>query len=288
MPIPPLRPETLLQGVGALGSLPTTWIAIRDTVERPGATTADIAAAAGRDPDLVVRLLRLANSAMYGLARRVESIPQAVGLLGTRQVCDLALACSVVERFKGVPPDLLDMATFWRHSVATAITCRLIAARRGEANPERMFVIGLLHDVGRLVFALRAPEALAAALARVRSGAAPATEAERAEIGFDHAVMGETLLTQWRLPPAVAKAVGNHHAALTASGHAIESACVHVADLLCHGLGFGSAGDAVPAPALVPAAWELTGLAPADLAGIADGLDRSLDDICDALAGGRT
>ncbi len=278
-----LRPETLLQGVGALGSLPTTWLAIRDTVERPGATTAEIAAAVSRDPDLVVRVLRMANSAMYGLSRRVETIAQAVALLGTRQMCDLALACSVVERFQGVPAHLLDMGAFWRHAIATAIASRSISARRGEANPERMFAIGLLHDVGRLIFALRMPEALAGCLDRVRTGEVLAGDAERAAFGFDHARMGEVLLETWRLPATMARAVGNHHAMLTGSGHAIESATVHVADLVCHGLEYGPAGSAGALPALVPAGWDLCGLGPKDLTGLASEVDLAVDDICAAL-----
>jgi HD-like signal output (HDOD) protein len=277
-----LRPETLLQGVGALGSLPSTWLAVRDTVERPGATTDGIAVVVGRDPDLVVRVLRMANSAMYGLSRRVETIAQAVALLGTRQVCDLALACSVVERFQGVPAHLLDMGAFWRHAIATAIACRSIAARRGDANPERMFAIGLLHDVGRLVFALRMPEAMADCLARTRDGALTTGEAERAVFGFDHARMGEVLLETWRLPPTMARTVGNHHAMLTANGHGIESATVHVADLVGHALGYGpSTGGTLPG--LVSAGWDLCGLAPEDLAGLAAEVDRAVDEVCSAL-----
>jgi HD-like signal output (HDOD) protein len=277
-----LRPDTLLQGIGALGSLPTTWLAIRDTVERPGATTAEIAVAVGRDPDLVVRVLRMANSAMYGLSRRVETIAQAVALLGTRQVCDLALACSVVERFQGVPAHLLDMGAFWRHAIATAIACRSIAAGRGDANPERMFAVGLLHDVGRLVFALRMPEAMADCLARTRDDGLTTGDAERAVFGFDHARLGEVLLDTWRLPPAMARTVGNHHAMLTANGHGIESATVHVADLVAHALGYGPAGDG-PLPGLVAAGWDLCGLEPGGLAGLATEVDRSVDEVCSAL-----
>ncbi len=280
---PALRPETLLQGVGALGSLPTTWLAIRDAVERPGASTADIAAAVSRDPDLVVRVLRMANSAMYGLGRRVETVGQAVALLGTRQVCDLALACSVVERFKGVPGDLLDMAAFWRHAIATAIACRSISTRRREANPERMFAIGLLHDVGRLVFALRMPEALAGCLARIRDEGIPAGEAEQAAFGFDHARMGEVLLETWRLPPAMARTVGNHHAMLTGGGHAIESATLHVADLIGHALDYGPAAGQGTVPTLVPAGWDLCGLRTEDLAGLAAEVDQAVDEVCAAL-----
>ena len=123
----------------------------------PRSATADFGAVVSDDPSLTARLLRLVNSAFYGFPSKIESVTQALSVVGTSQLNDLVLATSVLRVFKGVPKEFVDMDSFWQHSLACGVCVRVLAAQRRESN-----VAGLLHDLGRLILyqrlsALRAP-----------------------------------------------------------------------------------------------------------------------------------
>ncbi len=148
------RPNELVQSAMRLASLPSIYLRLTEVTTDGRSTSTDVARVIQEDPSLSARLLRLVNSAFYGFPSRVDTITQAINLVGTNQVMELALASSVLRAFEGIPRDRVDMDGFWRHSIGTAIAARAIALRRRVASAERYFVAGLLHDVGRLVLFL--------------------------------------------------------------------------------------------------------------------------------------
>ena len=107
----------LVRGVGALVTLPDVFIRINRLVEDPNSTTGDIAKAVSQDPSFTMRLLRVANSPLYGHSSAIDTVAKAVSVIGTCQIRNLALSTSIATAFKGLPNDLVSMENFWRHSL---------------------------------------------------------------------------------------------------------------------------------------------------------------------------
>jgi len=110
------------------------------------------------DPALTARILRIVNSAYYSLANKVELVSRAVSIVGEEDLRNLVLATSAVDSFKRIPNQLVDIDLFWRHSVHTGIISRLLSKHCNILHGERLFVAGMLHDIGKLVLYYKEPE----------------------------------------------------------------------------------------------------------------------------------
>ena len=273
---PPVSAETVAQRAGTLASLPTIHFEVERAINHPASSAGDIAAVLGTDQGLCARLLRIANSALYGFPRRVEGIGEAVRIIGTRQLHDLVLATVVLGQFRGVDARLVDMKSFWRHSLACGLAARAIASLRRESNTERYFVAGLLHDIGSLVLYQQFAERAQAALEHHRDAGLPLEEAERAIIGCTHSAVGAALITAWKLPQFFRDATANHHC--LGLQHTTATGTIHLADVLAMALGFGSNGEK-QLPQFSPAAWDLVGL---DIGALERAADQVLAQIGDA------
>ena len=118
---PPESVEALIRGVTQVHSLPLFYSRLDETINHPRSSIANIAKLISEDPGLTGRILKLANSPLFACLAKIESITQAITIIGVQQVRDLALAISVMDVFKGIPAGLIDMQQFWRHSIATGI-----------------------------------------------------------------------------------------------------------------------------------------------------------------------
>jgi putative nucleotidyltransferase with HDIG domain len=153
----------------------------------------------------------------------------------------------------------MDVDSFRRHSLACAVTARVLAAQRGEDNIERFFVAGLLHDIGRLLLALNAPQGMRAALDQSQRTHADLRRCEREQIGYTHDLVGELLLERWQFPEALREAVRFHHEPQRASRFPMEAAAAHVADVVAHGMAWGRSGQPI-VPTFDAWSWETLGL----------------------------
>jgi HD-like signal output (HDOD) protein len=253
-----LEPRELVRSVGTVSSLPMIFTRINDAVNNPRSSLEDIGKIISEDPGLMARLLRIVNSAFYNFPTRIETISRAVTIVGTQQLRDLALATSVMKVFKGIPEDLMNMESFWRHSIACGITARILVSQRREANVERFFVAGVLHDIGRLVLFVNMPKQARAAMLRCKLSSQLLHQVELDEIGFDHATLGSALLQTWNLPASLEEVVAFHHLPQRALRYPIETAIIHVADVITHAMQLGSSGERF-VPPLDPQAWEMIG-----------------------------
>lgn len=211
--------------------------------EHAGATA--LANVIARDQVLVARLLRIANSPFYGLRGQVESIPSAIAVLGLRTVHGLATATAFCGTFAAINSAEFSVETYARHSLASALCSRALA-RRMRIGEGGAFVAGLLHDVGRLMFACAFPEHLALATSYRLENECTTHEAEMAVAGIDHGQIGGILGERWHFPSAISDAIANHH-------HPDESGCgamvgvVHLGDALAHAMDLANDPlDAVP------------------------------------------
>lgn len=269
----------LIQGDNQLATLPEVFYKLNAAIEDPGCTFDDIGEIISIDPALTARLLKIVNSAFYGFSTQVETITHALTIIGTDQLTQLVLATAVMNQFKGIPGDLLDVNSFWRHSITAGLAARSIAALSGEYNVERFFVAGLLHDVGRLVFCLKAPDETAEILNNAEASQKPLYEEEQAVFGFDHAELGGQLLKEWKLPERLIEGVACHHFPQKALSHPEEAAVVNLADAIAYSLRLGSSGETF-VPVMEPKSWESMGLPESlYLPMIKDKIDQQFEDV---------
>jgi HD-like signal output (HDOD) protein len=147
----PITLEWLVSETATVYSLPLFYEKLTAIINHPRCSIDDIANIITEDQGLTARLLKLANSPMFGYFSKIDTIGKAVTIIGTEQLRDLALAMSVIEIFKNIPKEMFDMESFWQHSIACGIVARSLATYRRETNVERYFAAGILHDVGQLV-----------------------------------------------------------------------------------------------------------------------------------------
>jgi HD-like signal output (HDOD) protein len=251
----PLDPDQLVNDSSKIPSLPLIYHEITTAIDDPESSTVSIGNVISKDSGLSVRLLRIANSSLYNFPGTVDTISQAIIVIGIQQIRDLALSTMVIELFEGISDDLVNMNSFWKHSLACGIAARVLAAQRREANVERYLVSGVLHDLGRLVLYLRRPDEARQALMRSKENGELLHRVEKEIFGFDHADVGGSLLKYWKLPDNLVQSITCHHYPQKATAYRTETAIIHVADIVANSLRLGSSGENF-VPPVQAGSWE--------------------------------
>ncbi len=272
-----ITPKSLINDSGTVPSLPLIYEEITNTINDPNSSTSAIGDVISKDSGLTARLLRIANSALYNFPSTIDTISHAVIVIGIQQLRDLALGTSVVELFEGIADDLVNMNSFWRHSIACGIAARILATYRREANVERYFVAGVLHDIGRLIIYLKLPDQARECLVRCKSSGELLHRVEKEILGFDHGEVGGVLLDYWKLPTTLIESVTHHHQPMHSTRFPVEACVIHVADLIANAMQLGSSGERL-VPPLSSEAWERIGLSPSVLAPTLNEVDRQFGD----------
>lgn len=243
----------IVEATGQLPALPATTARLLELMDDQTAGAGQVLDVIGTDPALTANLLKLCNSAYYGLRREVGSVHEALVMLGNRTVVQLAFATSLGDVLRGpLAGYRLERDALWRHSLAVAVGAAHLAGSAGARSlRERAFTAGLVHDIGKLV--LNGP--LKAKLQQLpQTGSYDALrQGERQLLGFDHAEAGQALAEAWSFPAALAAVIGRHHdlpgpdrgqgaADGTADGTADDDlvAAVAVANLGASRAGFGA------------------------------------------------
>ncbi len=274
-------PEELLESDLKMVSLPDVFVRINEVVNNPRSSSDEAANVIGMDTSLTAKLLKLVNSAFYGLPSKVDSLSRAVTIVGGRQLTTLALGVSVLSLFKDLPPGLINVRSLWKHSVGCGLIASTLAERRGEPDAERFFVAGLLHDMGRLVMYKNLPGPASRMLLTAREEGVLLRDAERRILGWDHALLAGMLLTKWNFPPSLEDAVRDHHEPGGDSAD-IGPAVIHAADAAANALGVGSSGEYF-VPPLDPAAWNALDIAPRVLEEAVDRADQQVEGVIKAF-----
>ena len=200
-----------------------------------------------------------------------------MSLAGRTELTSLILGLAALSSFSDIAPGLCDMRAFWQHAAACAAYAGLLAERCPGTVRDRVFVGGLLHDLGQLVILRKLPAAAGRALLLSRVECLPISDAETAVIGFDHAAVGQVLLTRWNFPDSLTAMVADHHKP-DARPETRETSLVHVADILATAWAWPAFGGA-PVPALSQAAWESLGMSETVLAEVAAAGDERIQSI---------
>jgi len=248
-----------------LPSLPDIVLRLSRMVADRNTSAADIARVVQYDPAISGRILRLANSAAFGGAVRIASIPQAVMRVGFKGMRDLVLSLAVIRAFgRG---QRIHHGRFWRHSLAVGFAAQIVerhAAKIPEPSDEA-FTAGLLHDLGVLIMDWYASEPYSKVVAYAHHESKDLVEVEQEVLGIDHAEGGGHLLAHWNVPAPIAEAARYHHQPGRAS---VPSArlcqVVHLANFACNNQGIDNGVGTFPSR-FVESAWFDTGLSVDDI-----------------------
>ena len=275
------RAVELIRTAPKIGALPAAYLELSRLLDDPDSSNENIGRAVIKDPALTAQLLRIVNSAYFGLNRPVDRISKAVALVGREQLRHVALATSVIHMFRLLPESMISMDSFWKHSLATGLCARGLGQNvpvRGEV----LFTAGLLHDVGSLVICLNRPRAARNILMECENSGRLIDEVEREVLGCDHAEVGAALLTDWGIRGPAVAATAYHHKVSMAEEHRRAVAVVHVADVVVAALQLGSSGEHL-VPCFDPAAWRYAGLDVAALQSVVTVLEAEFDVITSAM-----
>jgi putative nucleotidyltransferase with HDIG domain len=252
----------LINESSQLVSPPDVWVKINELVHDTNASAADMADVIQHDPGLTANILKVVNSAYYNLARQVDTVSRAIAIIGTNDLYNLATALTAARVFANIPCHLTSPDIFWRHSIATGILARKLASHSSVIGSERLYVAGLLHDVGSLLIYSRMPELSSEVLMVANGDEEVLYQAENDIIGFNHAMVSAELLRLWNLPANLVSAVGFHHEPMRAESDIVDAAIVCIANHVVNRHP-GSAFVEVPGKDLLAPdlrAWEVTNL----------------------------
>ncbi len=222
--------EKLVNSSTDLASLPDVCIRLNAGIDDPHFAASDLAEILLLDTALSTVLLKIVNSAFYSFSTPIETISRAITVVGINDLRNLIFAASAVGAFKNIASDLVDMNDFWIHSLYTAVSARCLAKHYSVLHPERLFVMGLLHDVGHLIMYHQMPKESSDVLMRAEAEPDLLSQIEKDVFGYTHAQVGAALLKKWRLPDSIVSGVGNHHVTKAAGDAAIESNIVYIAN----------------------------------------------------------
>jgi len=275
--------EKIVQNSSNVYSLPTIYAELDRQINDPLNNLEDIANTLLEDAGLSARLLKLANSALYSFPSNIETVSKAVTIIGTNQLRDLALATSVTSLFEGIDDSIVDMVEFWKHSIAVGIAARVIATYRYEPNVERYYLMGLLHDIGRILMFIQMPDTMSELIKKCKANVQPFNGLEKEALGFDHNKIGQLLLSEWKLPQGIIDAVSYHHAPMKSQLYTLEASVIHLADLIINSMQLGSSDGVSVISPLNNKAWELVGLSSAQVPDLVARIDSQYSDAIEVL-----
>jgi HD-like signal output (HDOD) protein len=235
---------------------------LSDLVKSEQSLTSQIAEIIRRDPSLSARLLRMVNSVYFGLSARVNNIEEAVFFLGLRQIRELSLATPVIEEIEKLQSAVaapLQWKNLWSHSIGTAMLTReILRATPVAIDDDTDYLVGLLHNVGKVVMAYAFPEELKQVVAMPVNTPAEICELERGLTGWDHAQIGAYYLEKHNVSEEITLAVKYHNEPHHAPRHQLFAAAVQVADHLVRHAGISGGFEQV-APIAVDSWLDLEG-----------------------------
>jgi putative nucleotidyltransferase with HDIG domain len=277
--------ERILQ-IENMPAIPTVFLPLLELLSgsEESVKLDDVVRLVSYDHTIAAQCLRMAASPLFGLAQPPKSIKGAVISLGLRRVETILLTCCLGQAFPA-KKFVLDPAVSWRHSLGCAMVCRKFSEKLANADREKAYMAGLLHDLGFMVNCLVFPQEFATAMECAYTQEIPLGEAELATMGFTHCETGQALAQNWKLADDVVEVIAYHHAIERSQKAQPLVALVHLCDLLCRmrGLGYGyyerQKVDLISDPAWAILAKEYRDLEGVDLVRFTFELDEAVEEI---------
>ncbi|QDU35146.1 HDOD domain protein [Poriferisphaera corsica] len=234
--------EAAIAEISHIATLPEVTMKIIQLVEDPDSTAQDLNKVISNDPALGARILKVVNSAFYGLPGQIGSINRAIVLLGLNAVKNIAIAASLAKLFRGGKIcNSFDAHDLWNQAIASATATRLLGEKIGLGLPDEAFLAGLIHDIGMMVeIQAKRPKFVEVMQKLEENPDGKLREYEEAVIGADHEQFGAALCRTWKFPQSFAYVTGfHHHPWDLPEKHRTLASLVHVADIIVANLGIG-------------------------------------------------
>lgn len=206
----PITPQELIANLGDLPPLPQVAAQVLRIAADPDASTDELQKVIGTDQALTAQILKIANSAMFGMMREVTTLTQAIMTLGFSTIKSVVIASSAKNLYSRGTAGLQERL-MWEHALYAALAARAYARQLRHPRAEEAFLGALMHDIGKSVLGLKYPERYSQLIRSVYNGQGDGLELEFELFGFDHAMVGEALLLSWNLAHALEQAVRWHH-----------------------------------------------------------------------------
>lgn len=264
-----------------LSSFPDIYYQIVKVLNDTKSSASHLAEVVGNDPGLSATLLKMVNSAFYGLPSRVSSITRAIALIGGNELSTLAMGISVIRYFKDIPPEMFDMKQFWMHSVAAGVLARVLAYRKVSLSEEELFIGGLLHDIGRLIVYKEYPLTAAFAMRQARERRVPLFRMERELFNYDHTTVAGLLLEMWNFPKPLTQMIKYHHTP-AGSPRSLEASIINVSTAIATALKIGYSGETL-VPTFSNKTWDTIDLSTSVLSPSIKQADRQVGEILQAF-----
>jgi len=250
--------ENLIRNMGELPTLPSVFVTVNKMLGDPRTSAVDVGNIVSNDQVIASKILKIANSAFYGFAGRVNTVSHAIAVLGFSSTKNIVLTTSVLTTLNlKTPVKGFNLVAFWKHSAAVGAIAKLIAKEVAPQKQEEAFIAGLLHDIGKLILAICAPEDFAKCLNMAIKKKYLFLDAEQELLGINHTDIAAIVNEKWKLPAEFAAVLTNHHKNIdpieTTAG-LVE--IVKLADILARGMQFGHACDH-SIPILEDKVWDL-------------------------------
>lgn len=205
--------QELALSASELFVLPKAVTRLKECMDDQAASIDDVAEIIAFDPGLTAQILKVSNSALYRFPKQIDTISKALQVIGTRSAYDLALAYGVTQAFSNIESQIIDVDKFWEQSVSCGLLGKYFSEYRRQREPERLFVAGLLHNIGELVVMATVPEQARRCLA-YNSRVSPA-QLQSALLGFTYAELSAALIQEWGVPATIYQPIRTLHEALT-------------------------------------------------------------------------
>ena len=232
-----------VKNIDGLPQFPATHAEIMKLSKSDESSSEDLAEKIQLDPGFLATVLKLANSSYYGFSKKTDSLQLAVTRLGMEEIGNLVMAAQVFEKLGGNDEgSALDMAGLWKHSVGTAFIARAVS-KKLQTEVDASFLGGMLHDLGKIVLDRFFADYYGAVVDTVKSESMSLYQAEMEILGVSHAEVGGLLAESWAFSKNFQNCMTHHHLPRGTRRHQRLVCVIHLADVLCHQLEFGSGGD---------------------------------------------
>jgi putative nucleotidyltransferase with HDIG domain len=237
--------DDIINGIDTLKPIPPVAAQIMALAEDENSSMSDIADLIVHDPSITASLLKICNAAYFGLPRQIESVRDAITLLGLDQIVELVLLNGTAENFKDEPDGYgLGEGELWHHAVLSAHVAKVLAENNGWASSKHMiFTAALLKDIGKIIMGRYVAFSYEKINILVHSKGYSFNEAEKKIIGMNHEELGALIGEKWRFGDKLIYIIRNHHMADEICRNDPETALVYLADIVCMMIGFGTSLD---------------------------------------------
>ena len=238
--------QKISKNVQEFKTLPTVYTQLMEVMANSRSSINDAAMVIASDQVAATKILKVANSPLFGLSSRVDSINKAIFLLGFNEVKNIIIATSIMDMFDMKNSNAyFNPVDFWKYSIGGGITSRYFAKETGITNVDSFFLSGIIHAIGKLFLYQSFPQEFLLALEIAHDNRLNLRDAEREIFGTTHTVVGELLAERWKLPNTISNAIRYYPTGLVNQVPDILVSIVHLATIVSKALNFGNSGESL-------------------------------------------